>query len=71
MVRKTAIKAERIVSFFGAFIRSLIFTFYVYAFWVGTEFIRKRFHNYDGKPFSTGTMLTVQVTLITGMLMLM
>lgn len=49
-------------------IRGMIFTFYVYAFWIGTQFIYKGRINKNGEPYSTGDLLATMVSLITGML---
>ena len=39
--------------------RFMIFGFYVFAFWVGSQIIRDGRLNYDGETYNAGTLLSV------------
>ena len=70
-VQKSSQKAEVSIAIFTALIRFMIFGFYVYSFWIGTEFIRDKRNNVDGEPYTAGTILITLLALITGMLLIM
>jgi ABC-type multidrug transport system fused ATPase/permease subunit len=71
VVRNSTYKHEVLSSSFMGLIRFMIFSFYVYAFWIGTVFIKNEIKNFDGKPYTTGTILTVLMALITGIITVM
>ncbi len=54
-------------AFLGAF-RFGIFGFYIYAFGIATVYIEKGYINpANGKPYTTGDLLSVLVAVLTGM----
>ena len=69
--RLVAQKTEICVAgFIGAF-RFGIFGFYCYSFWVGTYYIQYgKMNPCTGKQYSTGDILSVLVSVMTGMMML-
>jgi hypothetical protein len=49
-------------------IRTCIFIFYVYGFWIGTTFVKKGIKNEStGNPYTTGEFLTVFTAIMIGM----
>ena len=69
--RQVAQKTEICVAgFIGAF-RFAIFGFYCYSFWVGTYFIQYgKINPCTNKTYTTGDILSVLVSVMTGMMML-
>lgn len=69
--RHTAHNAEIYLSSFIAMFRFFIFGFYVYSFWIASQYIGDRVNNpKTGNPYTLAELLSVLVSLITGMTML-
>lgn len=69
--RHTAHNAEIYLSSFIAMFRFFIFGFYVYSFWIASAYIKDRVNNpKTGNPYTLAELLSVLVSLITGMTML-
>ena len=70
-VKTESQRSEKLTALFYGLFRLMIFGFYVYSFWLGTQMILDKRTNYNGEVFSAGKILTVIIALITGMLMIM
>jgi len=64
-------QAEAWLSGFIALFRFFIYGFYVYSFWLASKFIQdNRINPNTGNPYNVGELLSIMVSLITGMMML-